>query len=105
MRIGKIIRVIPEKSFGFLRADDLRDDIFFHFSCVPRDYRPGNWEPGQEVEFELNEIQKMEGGDLRATLVQISKRPQSYAIQEHSTKEFIHKHHPNAQQRKPRWRT
>ncbi len=104
MRIGQVVRVYPEKKFGFIFAENLREDIFFHFSIVDQNNNPDYWEPGHEVEFEINEIERMDGGKLRATEVRTSLRPQSVKIEEHITPEFNHKHHPRARQRKPLWR-
>ncbi len=105
MRIGQIVRVYPEKKFGFIATENLREDVFFHFSAVEQSARPGDWEPGQEVEFELNELKRIEGEELRATLVQLSSRPQSVKISEGGINQFSHKHHPRAKQRKPGWRS
>jgi cold shock CspA family protein len=104
MRIGQIVRIIPEKSFGFIAADNLREDIFFHFSVVEEGIRADYWEPGQEVEFELDELKRMDGEELRATLVRVSNRPQQVMIKEGGLRAFNHKHHPNARQRKPSWK-
>lgn len=104
MRIGRVIRVYPEKKFGFIETDNLREDVFFHFSVVEEGTRADYWEFGQEVEFELDELKRIEGEQLRATLVRISDRPQEVKIQEGDLNAFYHKHHPRARQRKPSWR-
>ncbi len=105
MRIGRVVRVYPEKKFGFIQADNLREDIFFHFSALASGVRADHWEPGQEVEFEIDELKRMEGEQLRATLVRVSSRPQEVKIQEGGLNTYSHKHHPRARQRKPTWRS
>lgn len=104
MRIGRVVRVFPDKKFGFIQADNLREDIFFHFSALAEGVRADHWEGGQEVEFEIDELKRMEGEQLRATLVRLSDRPQEVSIQEGGSNSHSHKHHPNARQRKPSWR-
>jgi cold shock CspA family protein len=104
MRIGRVVRVYPEKKFGFIQADNLREDIFFHFSALADGIRADHWESGQEVEFEIDELKRMEGEQLRATLVRLSDRPQEVKINEGGLSSFNHKHHPKARQRKPTWR-
>ena len=104
MRIGKVVRIFPAKQFGFLAADNLREDVFFHFSTVPQGDRPDGWETGQEIEFELDELRRIKEGDLKAKLVRIATRPQSIKVQEGGLRPTAHKHHPKARQRKPTWR-
>ena len=59
MRIGLVIKVIPEKNIGFIRAEDLREDVFFHFSKVEQVGRL-DLRDGDEVEFEIDELDKIE---------------------------------------------
>ena len=30
MRIGVVVKVITDKKIGFIRSEDLREDVFFH---------------------------------------------------------------------------
>ena len=104
MRVGRVIRMIREKSFGFIRADEFREDVFFHFSCVDRNTHPDQWPDELEVEFELNELLRIDEGKLQASLVRPATRPRAVAIDEIGDKVTKAKHHPKARQRKPIWR-
>ncbi len=103
MRIGVVIKVIPEKSIGFIRAEDLREDVFFHFSKVEQVGRL-DLRDGDEVEFEIDELDKIEERQLRATLVRRSVRPLTMRLQSSDAPEFNAHHHPKARKRRPTWR-
>ena len=103
MRIGLVVKVIPDKKIGFIRADDLREDVFFHFSVVQLTGRRELAE-GDEVEFEIDELDKIEKRPLRATKVQRSQRPLTMRLQASDAPEFRSQHHPRARQRRPKWR-
>ncbi len=75
MRVGRVVKLVRERKFGFIRADNFRNDIFFHFSTVVGPSKPASWEEGQEVEFDLNEVRRLELGDLEAAKVQVASRP------------------------------
>ncbi len=104
MRVGRVVRLVRDKSFGFIQADEFRDDVFFHFSCVDRNTRPDDWPDELEVEFEINELLKMEEGRLQATFVRLATRPRTVTIDEIGDKVTKAKHHPRAMQKKPKWR-
>jgi cold shock CspA family protein len=104
MRVGTLARVVADKQFGFIRADEFRDDVFFHFSVVSEDARPEKWEAGFEVEFEINDFVRREENLLRATIVQPSSRPLSHSLDNHQASKFLAAHHPRARQSKPSWR-
>lgn len=104
MRVGRIARVVPDKSFGFIEADEFRDDVFFHFSCISRDHSPQFWESGFEVEFEIDAELKRAEERLRATVVQPASRKLSHSLDEREDKHLRAAHHPRARKRKPRWR-
>jgi cold shock CspA family protein len=104
MRIGVIVKVIADKKVGFIRSEDLRDDVFFHFSKVEAaGSRP--LEEGEEVEYEIDELQRIKKSDrLQATLVRRSVRPLSVKIKPSDAPKLKAKHHPNALKRRPSWR-
>ncbi len=103
MRIGLVVKVIPEKSIGFIRAEDLWDDVFFHFSKVEQVGRL-DLQDGDEVEFEIDELDKIEKRPLRATLVRRSVRPLTMRLQPSDAPELKAHHHPKARKRRPTWR-
>ncbi len=105
MRIGVVVKVIADKKVGFIRSEDLREDVFFHFSKV--DKSAGNFDlmEGDEVEYEIDELQKINKAEkLRATLVRKSTRPLSVRIRPGDNPKLKAKHHPNARKRRPAWR-
>lgn len=72
MRVGIIAKLIEDRKFGFIETDHFRDDVFFHQSCLEgltfkRLY------VGQEVEFEINEILRMDEDKLEATIVKLPR--------------------------------
>jgi len=103
MRIGLVIKVIPEKKIGFIRAEDLREDVFFHYSIVEQVGRL-DLQEGDEVEFEIDELDKIEKRQLRATLVRRSVRPLTMRMQPSDAPELNAHHHPKARKRRPTWR-
>jgi cold shock CspA family protein len=103
MRVGIITKLIPERKFGFIKTDHFRDDVFFHYSVLKQ--LPSKYlEEGQEVEFEINEILRLDDNRLEATLVQAASRPLSKALDEKTIPSLQASHHPRARQRKPIWR-
>ncbi len=60
MRVGLVVKVIPEKKIGFIRSDDLREDVFFHFSRVEKVGTLDLME-GDEVEYEVDELAHRKG--------------------------------------------
>jgi cold shock CspA family protein len=103
MRVGHIIKLIPERKFGFIKTDHFRDDVFFHYSVLNR-LQARFLEEGQEVEFEINEILRLDDQKLEATLVQAASRPLIKSLDEKTIPEMQASHHPRARQRKPIWR-
>jgi cold shock CspA family protein len=103
MRLGTIVKIIDDKKFGFIRSDHFRDDVFFHQSAL-KDLTFRNIEEGMPVEFEINEILRMDEQRLEATVVQIAARPFSKSLDETPQREMLAAHHPRARQRKPTWR-
>ncbi len=105
MRVGLVVKLIHERKFGFIRADNFRNDIFFHYSTVVGGAKADQWYEGQEVEFELNEVRRLELGELEAALVQVASRPLSHILDEKLKPGLTPSHHPKARRRKPLWRT
>ena len=103
MRIGKVVKVIPEKKIGFIRSEGLRDDVFFHFSVVEQ-VGTLDLQDDDEVEFEIDELHKIEKRDLRATLVRRSVRQLEMKLRPSDAPSFRAQHHPNARKRRPTWR-
>lgn len=104
MRVGVVVKVLADKKVGFIRSEDLRNDVFFHFSKVAAvGSRP--LEEGEEVEYEIDELQRIKKSDrLQATLVRRSTRPLSVKIKPSDAPKLRVKHHPKALKRRPSWR-
>lgn len=103
MRIGQIIKLVPDRKFGFIRTEHFRDDVFFHYSAL-KDILSLYLDIGQEVEFEINEIMRLDQERLEATIVQYPARPLTKTLDEMAIPELKPAHHPRARQRKPTWR-
>lgn len=106
MRIGVVVKVITDKKIGFIRSEDLREDVFFHFSKVENTIGSTTLIEGDEVEYEIDELQRINKSDrIQATIVRRSIRPQSVRIKVSDNPKLRAKHHPNARKRRPGWRT
>lgn len=103
MRVGIVVKVVPEKKFGFIRSQDLREDVFFHFSKVQKS---GTTElaEGDEVEYEIDELNRIQKTEIHATLVRRSVRPLSAKIMPSDSPKLRVKHHPKARRQRPDWR-
>lgn len=58
---GKVVRLVPEKQFGFIRSDVGKTDYFFH-----RTEFDGHWDDlvadfGKEIKVEFNEANSAKG--------------------------------------------
>ena len=53
---GKIKRVLRDKNYGFIEAEDQEKDIFFHRSAIGEGFF--ELKEGDEVEFELEETDR-----------------------------------------------
>jgi len=104
MRVGHIIKLIPDRKFGFIKTDHFREDVFFHFSSLRGGLEGRLLEENMEVEFEINEILRLDEQKLEATIVQTPARPLSKTLNEKFIRELQASHHPRARQRKPTWR-
>ena len=103
MRVGKVVKVIPNKKIGFIRSVGLHDDVFFHFSIVEK-VGTLDLQDEDEVEFEIDELASIEKSPLRATLVRRSVRPLEMKLQPSDAPELRAKHHPKARKKRPSWR-
>jgi cold shock CspA family protein len=103
MRIGHIITIIEDRKFGFIRTEHFRDDVFFHFSTL-KDLNAKRLRIGQEVEFEIDELLRLNKQKLEAVIVQEASQPLSHRLEEEFVQEFRAAHHPKARRRKPTWK-
>jgi cold shock CspA family protein len=103
MRIGKVVKVIPAKKIGFIRSWGLDEDVFFHFSKVEK-VGTADLQEDEEVEFEIDELARMEKKRLQATLVRRSARQLEMRLKVSDAPELHAKHHPKARKRRPTWR-
>jgi cold shock CspA family protein len=104
MRVGKVVKVIPEKKIGFIRSGGLREDVFFHFSRVEK-VGSAELKEDEEVEFEIDELARIEKERLQATLVRRSLRPLEMRLKPSDNPNFKAQHHPRARKRRPSWRS
>ncbi|QDV27355.1 cold-shock protein [Aureliella helgolandensis] len=103
MRIGQVVKVIPEKKIGFIHSEDLHEDVFFHFSKVTK-VGTLDLQEGDEVEYEIDELAKLQKQRLQATSVRRSVRPLAMRLQPSDAPELKAHHHPKARRRRPTWR-
>ncbi|MFO0014906.1 MAG: cold shock domain-containing protein [Planctomycetota bacterium] len=103
MRIGQIITLVADRKFGFIRTEHFREDVFFHFSTL-EGLNPKRLRIGQDVEFEIDELLRINKQKLEATIVREPAKPLSHRLQEEIVPEFKAAHHPKARRRKPTWK-
>ncbi|QDT02444.1 hypothetical protein K227x_08210 [Rubripirellula lacrimiformis] len=109
-RLGKIIQMRPDGSFGFIEAEDYREDVFFHKDVwdgrVQRHGREVRLLPeeGMWVEFELDEVKFEVEKRLRALVVRPTNRPIGRKLSGRDATFKIIMHHPNAKRKRPTWR-
>lgn len=104
-RLGRIKHVEPTGKYGFIDAEDFREDVFFHASTWQDDAGPlVPRAVGVFVEFELDDEHRDSGGKLRASVVRPTQRPEGMQLDEHADPRLQVKHHPRARQRRPSWR-
>jgi cold shock CspA family protein len=105
MRVGVIKHISPRKGFGFIACEGLRDDVFFHFTVWQgTTFRADQLQVGDEVEFDLDELNRILGEELKAEKVIPSRRPLSKKIEDESDPHLLPKHHPRARRRMATWR-
>ncbi len=103
MRIGQIITLVPDRKFGFIRTEHFRDDVFFHYSTL-KELETRHLMVGMDVEFEIDELLRINKQQLEAIVVQLPSRPLFYKLEEDFIPEFRAAHHPKARRRKPTWK-
>ena len=103
MRVGTVVKVLPDKKIGFIHSADLYEDVFFHFSKVEK-IGTLDLQDGDEVEFEVDELARIEKRRLQATLVRRSARPLTMTLKPSDAPKLKAKHHPKARMRRPTWR-
>jgi len=102
-RLGEIKFMQENGEFGFIRAEDFREDVFFHKMAWESDE---NWTPQVEmfVEFELDDDHYEVNQKLRAKVVRPTDRPAGRKLKaSDATFEFTF-HHPKARRKRPTWR-
>lgn len=104
-RLGRIKFVEKDGKFGFIDAEDFREDVFFH-STVWDNEQVRHVLPRTElfVEFELDEDHRAATGKLRASVVRPTARPEGKQLDENADNRMVAKHHPRARQKRPSWR-
>lgn len=103
MRIGHVIKVIAEKKIGFIRSEDLHEDVFFHFTKVEK-VNPTDLEEGDEVEFDIDQLSWLEKERLQATVVRRAARPLELRLKASDAPNLNAHHHPRAKKNRPTWR-
>lgn len=109
-RMGKITFIKDDGSFGFIKAEDFRDDVFFHFQdwdgTVMKEGRPFKLAPeiDMNVEFELDDEHFESEKRLRAKSVRPTNRPTGRKLSGRDATFKIVTHHPKARKKRPTWR-
>jgi cold shock CspA family protein len=104
-QLGRIRMLNTQKKFGFIAAEDYREDVFFHFDQWEAvDSRATGPQIDQFVEFEIDELHRRAEGRLRAVSVRITKRPEGTKLEDSADPHLRAKHHPKARRSKPGWR-
>ena len=109
-RLGKIVSIKEDKQFGFIEAEDFRDDVFFHFQdwegAIERNGRTLQVAPElmQWVEYELDDEHFEKEQKLRAKAVRPTERPIGRKLSGRDATFNLVTHHPNARKKRPDWR-
>lgn len=119
LRLGMIRFYREDGEYGFIEAEDFRDDVFFHrraweaesgeqtgaaernSSRSPRLIEP---EVEMWVEFELDDEHFATEKKLRAKVVRLTTRPEGKRMTARDAKFRVTYHHPNARKKRPTWR-
>ncbi|QDV65573.1 cold-shock protein [Crateriforma conspicua] len=102
-RLGVIRFIRPDGEFGFIEAEDFRDDVFFHHTVWQSDKGQVPQEK-MAVEFEIDDDHMRETDKLRAKIVRPTTRPLGKKLSGRDAPHLIIKHHPNARRKRPNWR-
>ena len=109
-RLGKIMFIEKEGTYGFIQAEDFTNDVFFHSvdwegsvvkNGVTRTVAP---EVELWVEFELDDEHRETHDRLRAKVVRPTTRPTGRKLSGRDATFRIITHHPNARRKRPNWR-
>jgi hypothetical protein len=124
LRLGTIRFYREDGEFGFIEAEDFREDVFFHRRAweaeasqpqAETSQGPGKAKSGRPprliepevdmwVEFELDDEHFAEEKKLRAKVVRPSSRPEGRRMTARDAKFRVTYHHPNARKKRPTWR-
>ncbi|TWT75155.1 cold shock domain-containing protein [Allorhodopirellula solitaria] len=102
-RLGEIKYIRDDGEFGFIQAEDFREDVFFHKMSWDGDPRivPQN---EMYVEFELDDDHYEATQKLRAKVVRPTHRPSGRKLKASDSPYEIVFHHPRARRKRPTWR-
>ncbi len=109
-RLGSIKFIRDDGEYGFITAEDFRDDVFFHRRDWQGDAEGGDntrcIEPEIDmwVEFELDDEHFATEKKLRAKLVRPTQRPEGKKLSGRDATFQIVRHHPNARKKRPTWK-
>ncbi len=109
-RLGKIKFLSKDGDYGFIVAEDFREDVFFHTSNwqgqMTREGVTRNVEPAFDlwVEFELDDEQFDLDKRLRAKVIRPTDRPIGRKLSGRDATFHIVTHHPKARRKRPSWR-
>ena len=109
-RLGNVKFIAEQGDYGFITAEDYRDDVFFHTSVWNPDQIKNEDDTeielieGLWVEFELDDEQFEEEKRLRAKVVRPTTRPIGRKLSGRDATFQIITHHPKARRRRPSWR-
>jgi cold shock CspA family protein len=110
-RLGKVKFLSTNGDYGFIAAEDFREDVFFHTSnwrerLVTKDGQTKLVELSIDlwVEFELDDEQLETEKRLRAKVVRPTDRPTGRKLSGRDATFHIVTHHPRARKKRPSWR-
>lgn len=109
-RLGKIMFIDKDGSYGFIQAEDFREDVFFHIqdwdgtSAKEGVTNVASPEIDMWVEFELNDEHLETENRLRAKIVRPTDRPTGRKLSGRDATFKIVTHHPKARKKRPTWR-
>lgn len=110
LRLGKIRFYRPADEYGFIEAEDFRDDVFFHkrswqgMTAIGSRMKLVDPEVDMWVEFELDDEHFATEKKLRANAVRPTTRPEGRKLTARDAKFQIPRHHPKARRKRPSWR-
>lgn len=104
-RLGTIHYVRDDGEFGFIKAEDFREDVFFHRTVWDSQGNP-KLVPQIDmfVEFEIDDEFFATEKKLRAVVVRRTARPDGRRLTGRDTPHLVNLHHPKARRKRPDWR-